>query len=99
VAGLPCWVGSLSSARAQGSESSAVAIRVTSDSRQYCMQLADTLEREEEAYPPGPDLEVVRSLGREGERMCREGHIRPGILRIREALLKLRHRSTTPEAH
>jgi hypothetical protein len=38
----------------------------------------------------------VRMLGREGRKMCREGHIRPGILRIRRALLILRGEDADP---
>jgi len=30
-------------------------------------------------------------LAREGERLCRIGHFRPGIFRLRTALMILRH--------
>ncbi len=99
VASLPLWLGLAAAARAQQSAPYSRPIRVTSDSRQYCAQLADTLEREVQAYPPEPDLEAVRVLGRDGERMCREGHVRPGILRIRKALLMLRDRNRMRWAH
>ena len=64
--------------------------RVTSDSPEFCAQLADQLRQDVRTHQPTPVPDEVSMLGHEGRRMCREGHIRPGILRIRRALMLLR---------
>ena len=90
VAGLPVWFGLAVVAHAQPTGTDAPATRVTSDSPEFCAQLADMLRREVHAHQPTPVPEEVRMLQQEGTKMCREGHVRPGILRIRRALLILR---------
>jgi len=90
VAGLPVWLGLAVVAHAQSTDSDVPATRVTSDSPEFCAQLADMLRQEERAHQPAPVPEEVRVLEQEGTKMCSEGHVRPGILRIRRALLILR---------
>jgi hypothetical protein len=90
IAGLPAWLALAAAAHAQTAGSEAPPTRVTSDSPEFCALLSDMLRQNVRALPFGPVPDEVRMLGREGRRMCREGHIRPGILRIRRALLILR---------
>ena len=94
VAGLPAWFGVALAADAQPAQtdllppaqSDAPPARVTSDSPEFCAQLADEVRDEEHARQRAPVPEEVRTLGQEGRRMCSEGHVRPGILRLRRAL-------------
>jgi hypothetical protein len=90
VAGLPAWIVLGVTARAQSTDTDTPATRVTSDSPEFCARLSDMLRQDVNARGPAPVPEEVRALGQEGRKMCREGHIRPGILRIRRALLILR---------
>jgi hypothetical protein len=90
VAGLLAWSGLGVTAFAQPVETDTPVTRVTSDSPEFCAQLADMLRQDVRTHQPAPVPDEVRMLGREGRKMCREGHIRPGILRIRRALLILR---------
>lgn len=78
----PVWI---SPARAQ-EEEGADPIRVTSDSPEYCETLWRQVRAElrEGEHPPGS--EGARELAAEGWRLCGEGHLRPGILRLRRAL-------------
>lgn len=92
VAGLPAWFGVVLVAHAQPiqpdllppPQTNVPPARVTSDSPEFCAQLAAEVRDEERARAPVP--EEVRTLGQEGEKMCSEGHLRPGILRLRRAL-------------
>ena len=93
VAGLPAWFGVALVAHAQPIEpelppaqADAPPARVTSDSPEFCAQLAGEVRDEERARQPAPVPEEVRMLGQEGSRMCSEGHLRPGIMRLRRAL-------------
>ena len=98
VAGLPAWFGVALTAHAQPTQSDMLPppqtdvppARVTSDSPEFCAQLADEVREEELAHQRMPVSEEVRTLGQEGQRMCGEGHVRPGILRLRRALQILR---------
>jgi len=63
-------------------------MRVISDTPEYCWHLASevaTTPHEFRVLPP-----EVRMLTIEGERMCDQGLIRGGILRLRHALMLLR---------
>lgn len=98
VAGLPAWVGVGVVAHAQPVQpdllppprTEAPPARVTSDSAEFCAQLADEVRGEERARQSLPLPAEVRTLGQEGEKMCTEGRLRPGILRLRRALQILR---------
>jgi hypothetical protein len=62
--------------------------RITNDSREYCDVLRQDIARirvHRGELPPEPSL-----LAQEGERMCQMGHFRPGIYRLRSALIMLR---------
>ncbi len=56
-------------------------VRVTTESRDYCRELATRLG----GYPGAQD-EPARSLAEEGERLCKDGHVRTGIAKLRRAL-------------
>lgn len=86
IAGLPVWFGLGMAAQAQSTQTDVPADRVTSDSPEFCAQLADQLHDDVRARKPGPVPEEVRTLGQEGRKMCSEGRVRPGILRLRRAL-------------
>jgi hypothetical protein len=62
---------------------------VTTDTPQYCLQLLDRVSElvRIDAHPP----EEVTSLSAEGQRMCDQGQTRGGIMRLRRALVLLRH--------
>lgn len=62
--------------------------RILNDSVEYCDELRDDIARIRARRGGIPD--AVAMLTREGERMCRIGHIRPGIYRLRTALMMLR---------
>jgi len=88
LAGL--WLGAgLSPAAADGGSGEPRPMQVTTDTAQYCMQLAAEVAQARRAVatsPPG-----VRVLADEGQRMCGNGMVRGGILRLRRALLLLRN--------
>ena len=96
VAGLPAWCVVAAVARAEPVEPMPPPVadvppaKVTSDSPEFCAQLADQLRQERHARDPAPVPEEVRLLSAEGKKMCHEGHLRPGILRLRRALQILR---------
>lgn len=62
---------------------------VISDTPQYCLQLLDRVSRLVR-LAPGPAPEEVASLSTEGRRMCDQGQVRGGILRLRRALMLMR---------
>jgi hypothetical protein len=69
--------------------------RVISDTPEYCLQLLDRvseLVRVASAPPP----QEVTSLSSEGQRMCDQGQTRGGILRLRRALMLMRHSDIQP---
>jgi hypothetical protein len=87
LAGL--WLGAgLSSAVADGGSGEPRPMQVTSDTQQYCSQLAAEVAEARRTAPAPPPS--VRVLADEGQRMCGAGMIRGGILRLRRALLLLR---------
>lgn len=57
------------------------AARVTTDSREYCAELAVRL-----AALPGARAEPARSLAADGMRLCETGHPRTGVAKLRRAL-------------
>lgn len=110
LAGLPVWFALVVAARAQPTQTDAPPAqtrlpppqtdvppaRVTSDSPAFCAQLANQVRQETRAHPPAPVLEEVTTLRQEGTKMCNEGHLRPGILRLRRALQILRGEEADP---
>ena len=63
-------------------------VRVITHTRQYCEELsvrAAVLRQQ----APAP-LEEARLLAAEGDRLCGQGQIRPGIIRLRRAIMLLR---------
>lgn len=64
--------------------------RVTTDSAEYCAHLLTRIgEARARAEEPGHRADVLTA---EGRRMCAAGHVRPGIARLRRALLLLEDR-------
>jgi len=55
--------------------------RVTSDSREYCIELADRL-----VLLPGARQETVLRLAEDGMRLCENGHPRTGVAKLRRAI-------------
>ncbi len=60
----------------------------TTDTLEFCLQLADDVDRARRTSPrPDPHAQM---LAIEGQRMCGAGHIISGIARLRMALTLLR---------
>jgi hypothetical protein len=55
--------------------------RVTTDSREYCAELAGRLDR-----MPGARDPAVRRMADEGLLLCESGHPRAGVARLRRAI-------------
>jgi hypothetical protein len=55
--------------------------RVTTDSREYCVELAGRL-----AGLPRARAEPALSLAADGVRLCEEGHSRAGVAKLRRAI-------------
>ena len=55
--------------------------RITTDSREYCAELAERL-----ATLPASRAEPVRSIAEEGRRLCETGHPRIGVAKLRRAI-------------
>ena len=71
------------------------ALRITSDTLAYCQHLraqVNALMRREGGVA---SAEVMR-LRATGQRLCAEGEVRGGVLRLRGAVLLLMHRSPDP---
>lgn len=60
--------------------------RVTTDSREYCSELAERL-----ATLPGGQEDAVRSIAEEGLRLCDKGHPRAGVAKLRRAIRAARN--------
>jgi hypothetical protein len=72
-------------------------MRVTTDTLEYCLQLHGKVD-EMVQIAPSPPPEVT-SLETEGQRLCGQGQLRGGILRLRRALmLMLNHQRNQPLA-
>jgi hypothetical protein len=70
------------------------AMEVTSDTPAYCLRLLDRVSGMVHVSPaPPPD---VTRLSAEGERLCDQGHVRGGILRLRRAWLLLNQLDQPP---
>ncbi|MBS0641835.1 MAG: hypothetical protein U1E70_23535 [Acetobacteraceae bacterium] len=68
-------------------------LEVTTDTQAYCQRLSDQVSARMRGLQ-SPPPEVIR-LSDEGERLCDEGQIRGGILRLRRAWMMMAH----PEHH
>lgn len=69
--------------------------RVTSDTPEYCLFLLDKVSAMvREAHTP-PPVEVTQ-LSTEGQRMCDHGQTRPGILRLRRAVVLMQGTEVRP---
>lgn len=67
-----------------------VPMEVTSDTPEYCQKLVDRVHDLEEVAPGKPPREVA-DLSVEGQKMCQKGQTRGGILRLRQAILMMKH--------
>ena len=65
--------------------------QITTDTPQYCLELLDEVS-EQVRVNTHPSQEVT-NLSTEGQRMCDQGQTRGGIMRLRRALVLLRHGS------
>lgn len=82
AAGLvACW----SDARAS---SQAEPVRVITHTRQYCEELSARATTLRQAAPA--PLEEASVLAAEGDKLCGQGQIRRGIVRLRRAIMLLR---------
>ena len=68
---------------------------VTTDSPAYCQTLFERIRQAIQAATTPPPVEVA-SLSTEGNRMCNDGLMRGGILRLRRALLILEQGPAAP---
>ena len=69
--------------------------RVTTDTPEYCLHLLDLVSRRVQIVP-GPPPSDVTALSSEGRRMCDEGQVRAGILRLRRALVMMEKQLAAP---
>jgi hypothetical protein len=69
-------------------------LRVITHTREHCAELAVHASQLRLAHP-GPHREAD-VLAREGERLCEHGQIRPGIIRLRRAIMLLRTPAPPP---
>lgn len=72
-------------------------LRTTTDSAEYCTELhgrVDILVRDAKT----PKAEQALSLSQEGERLCKHGQMRSGILHLRRAFILTRPPEGSPEA-
>ena len=63
--------------------------RLLNDTPEYCDELLSDIANLRPHTPNVPP--AVDTLAAEGERLCQIGHFRPGIMRLRTALMMLRH--------
>jgi len=66
-------------------------VRVTSESSEYCAQLQDRVDNMVRESKTPAAKEAV-SLSQEGERLCKHGKTRSGILHLRRAFILIRPR-------
>jgi hypothetical protein len=74
-------------ALSQTSPTSGRPMRVTTDTPEYCDDLAGRVEAASRAHPVA--AAQVQSLASEGRQMCNIGLIRGGLARLRRALIVL----------
>ncbi|PPQ36462.1 hypothetical protein [Rhodopila globiformis] len=84
------WLGMLDQKVAAQQTHDPAPMEVTTDTPEYCVYLQDRLHTLEVAAVAPPPHEVT-DLSAEGRRMCNHGQTRGGIMRLRRALLILRH--------
>ncbi len=77
-------IAALAASTRVGAQSSA--LEVTSDTPEYCLRLLDRLS-DRVRTAPAPAPHEVTDLSSEGQRMCDQGQIRGGIMRLRRAWL------------
>ncbi len=65
-------------------------MEVTTDTTEYCLQLAERVNSLVGVAPAKPPQQVAY-LQDEGKRMCEHGQTRGGILRLRQAILLMKH--------
>lgn len=65
-------------------------MEVTTDTPQYCQELAERVHSLVQVTPGEPSREVV-DLSSEGQKMCAHGQTRGGIMRLRQAILIMKH--------
>lgn len=83
-------LGSAAALSQSPSEALPAPLTVTTDTPQYCDDLAHRIATERRAHPtPQPE---VQQLAEEGQQMCDNGLIRGGLIRLRRALLILEGR-------
>jgi hypothetical protein len=70
-------------------------MQITTDTPAYCRQLLDRVSELVQAASEPPPGDVT-SLAAEGEKMCAEGEVRGGILRLRRAVMLLLSQSSNP---
>ena len=68
-------------------QSTNVPMRVTTDTPEYCAALADQVVRAKRQKVNAPAN--VEELAAEGHHMCIAGLVRPGLMRLRRALMLL----------
>jgi hypothetical protein len=70
--------------------------QVTSDTPEYCSRLLDRISELARSTSAPPSYEVT-SLSIEGQRMCKQGQTRGGLLRLRRALALIQQQGDEPE--
>ena len=68
---------------------------ITTDTPAYCRQLFERVSQLIGTASLPPPV-TVSSLSTEGHKLCDEGHTRPGILRLRRALMLLEQGDQAP---
>jgi hypothetical protein len=69
--------------------------QITSDTPEYCLKLLGRVDDLVRGAPAPPPQEVTL-LSNEGQRMCDHGQTRGGILRLRRALMMMKHNVDEP---
>jgi hypothetical protein len=75
---------------AQGQRVPGSPMEITSDTREYCLHLLDRVS-DLVRLSATPVPSEVTTLSAEGERLCDHGQPKPGILRLRRALMIMEH--------
>jgi len=63
--------------------------RLLNDTPEYCAELLESIDKIRMRINTIPPQATM--LAEEGQRLCQIGHFRPGIVRLRTALMLLRH--------
>ena len=83
--------------QAESGRAAPEALRMITHTREYCAELS-ARATEMRRQSAGTN-EEARLLALEGDRLCHQGQIRPGIIRLRRALLLLRGQAPTLSEH